>query len=113
MTPEITRYVVRPTREFPVHIGLNYVVDLPEGEIWSKTATVRFDDSRLRLKEGDMLRLPSGSWLEVMNISQCFGTDSLLYGDLEVLSRSDEIEKKVGEKRKEGRVYKTEATYIS
>ena len=88
----------------------NYIIDLPLDERWSDTVTVRCDNY---LKDRDMLRLPSGSWLEItQDTRDCFGSDSLQFGRLEVLIQTDEIDRDIDDKRKEGRVYKTEATYI-
>lgn len=105
----MTKYKVKATEPFPVCEGRNYVIDLPQKE-WSNTAVVRCRD---RLQDGDLLRLNSGSWLEVtIDKQSCFGYDGLLYGELTALCETDDTEKEVSDRRREGRVHSTIATYI-
>ena len=109
MADETTRYSVGLTGPFPVNTSKNYVIDLPSGE-WDKTAVVKSDQ---RLKDGDMIRLPGGSWLEVtVDKDCCFGYSGTLYGLLKVLMQSNDIGEEIRNKRAAGKVYQTEATQI-
>ena len=88
------------------------------------------------MNEGDLIRLPSGSWLEVTLDSDCFGYSGENFGRLEIegeyivlkeehrlfplrgentlLGKTEEqIDKEISECRNECRVYKTLASYIA
>ena len=133
MTNKTERYALRETNKFPVYEGVNYVIDTPKEEGGSDIA-IRL--SWGRLNEGDLIRLPSGSWLEVTLDSDCFGYSGENFGRLEIegeyivlkeehrlfplrgkntlLGKTEEqIDKEISERRNEGRVYKTLASYIA
>ncbi|MFZ5955470.1 MAG: hypothetical protein ACOYT4_03515 [Nanoarchaeota archaeon] len=107
---KIVKYLVKWTKPFPVSEGINYIIDLPEGQL-DKTAVVR---SKCYLNDGDMLRLPNNLWLEVSkDKDRCFGYSGTIFGKLEILESAEDIEKKLQDERLVGHVYPTLATYIA
>lgn len=132
MTSEIitqrTKYEVQPTTlfslceessfdtNFPKHDWeqkYNYIIDLPNNQ-WPETVVVNCVS---RLHDGDQLKLPNGSWLEVtLDKESSFGYDGLLYAHLHLISPKtndlERVEREINNKRKQRNVYKTIATYI-
>lgn len=131
-----TYYSAVPSKERPLTLQGKeryYVIDLPSGE-WGATALV--NSKNRRLETGDMIKLPNGSWLEVKVDESCGGTDSKLYGLLDLLcsphddtiydndkraesykdiqenNKRAEHDKDIQDKRTSGKVYETFASYI-
>ena len=132
MVNKTTKYALRPHSRFPVSEGINYVIDLPEMEEVDTVVVVQL--SWGRLEEKDMIRLPSGSWLEVsLDKDCCFGYDGRNYAILEIqgmylvepnrnpCDKNDnslffrdykDVAREISIRRKENRVYPTLATLI-
>ena len=106
---KLEKYSIEPTEPFEVDQGRNYIIDLPIGE-WGKVAVVK---SYNHLKNGDMLRLPNGSWLEVtIDKDACFGYDGKLFGLVRLLTQSEKLDEEIRVKIGDGLVYQVGATYI-
>lgn len=132
MTNKTERYALRETNGFRVYEGVNYIINIPKEE--GGDIAVRL--SWGRLNEGDLIRLPTGSWLEVTLDNDCWGYSGENFGRLEMegeyivlkeehrifhsrgentlLGKTEEqIDEEINERRNEGRVYKTLASYIA
>lgn len=94
-------YSIEPVKPFPVNgaRGNYYIIDLPPGSWGEEVAVVKLDHSGLyqhhlpqHLQEGDLLRLPNGSWLEVSIGDNCFGYDGSKYGLLHLMKENHDRE---------------------